>query len=333
MKPAHEFDINTGKIIQQNFSDCELTYLNNNAKHEFQRFFALKIAITNTEKMEAFLTYQLEKNFGGSKLKYVKFLDDIVLAHQSLIKETDKMEKVKGYIEDIKAAEPITEYNTNVVNYFIKARIRIEATLEGLKTTKEKSDFIEGEILEWRNLKFKRDTRLLERVGIAYDKMDKQLFEEALEDNMPIYALDFENYLESRRAYYKDLKNGNLAPANPLNPFEYSNKEGYFFDDKMKSFEQIENELLQRVFFKTPCEWTAEKNKLVAFIYILYKLHYLKPAKGREKEKALLNKYRRFFENRYRIDISKAFQRSQFKIGKLKTYVADFHFIPGIDTI
>lgn len=330
MQPTHEFDINTGKIIQQNFSDRELTYLNDNAKHEFQRFFALKIAYTNTEKMEAFLTYQLEKNFGGSKVKYVKFLDDTVLAHQSLIKETDKMEKVKGYIEDIKAPVPITEYNTNVVSYFIKARIRIEASLEELKTTKEKSDFIEGEILEWRNLKFKRDTRLLERVGIAYDKMDKQLFEEAVEDNMPIYALDFDNYLESRRAYYKDLKNGNSAP---LNPFDYSNEKSYFFDDKMKSFEQIENELLERGFFKTPCEWTAKKNKLVAFIYILYKLRYLKPAKGREKQKALLNKYRRFFEDRYRIDISKAFQPSQFKIGKLKSYEADFHFIPDISNI
>jgi hypothetical protein len=332
MQPTHEFNINTGKIIQQNFSDCESTYLNDDARHEFQRFFALKIASTNTEKMEAFLAYQLEKNFGGSKVKYVKFLDDTILAHQSLIKETDKMEKVKGYIEDIKALIPITEYSANNVNYFIKARIRIEASLEGLKTTKEKSDFIEGEILKWRNLKFKRDTRLLERVGIAYDKMDKQLFEEALEDNMPIYALDFDNYLESRREYFKDLRNGNSAPPNPLNPFDYSNKEGYFFDDKMKSFEQIENEMLQREFFKTPCEWTAGKNKLVAFIYILYKLHYLKP-KGREKGKALLLKYRRFFEDRYKTDIRKAFQPSQFKIGTLKSYVADFHFILGIDNI
>ena len=81
MQPTHEFDINTGKIIQQNFSDCELTYLNDNAKHEFQRFFALKIAFTNIEKMEAFLAYQLEKNFRGSKEKYFKFLDDTLLAH------------------------------------------------------------------------------------------------------------------------------------------------------------------------------------------------------------------------------------------------------------
>jgi len=240
------------------------------------------------------------------------------------------MEKVKGYIEDIKAPVPITEYNAND---FIKARIRIEATLDGLKTTKEKSDFIEGEILEWRNLKFKRETRLLEKAGIALDKKDKLLFEVAVKDYMPIYALDFENYLESRRAYYKDIQNGNSAPPNPLNSFDYTNEESYFFDDKMKSFEKIENELLQRGFFKTPCEWTAEKNKLVAFIYILYKLHYLKPAKGREKEKALLNKYRRFFEKRYEKDIKKAFQPSQFQIGKLKSYAADFHFIPGIDNI
>ncbi len=119
----------------------------------------------------------------------------------------------------------------------------------------------------------------------------------------------------------------------PLISFNYSNKEGIFFDDKIQPFMQIETEMLQKGFIKNTGEWATKKNRLVALIHIFYKLHYLKQALSHDKERILLNKYRRFFAKRYTINITKAFQPSQFDVGKLKSYTPDFYFVPEINTI
>ncbi len=113
----------------------------------------------------------------------------------------------------------------------------------------------------------------------------------------------------------------------------YSTKERIFFDDKMQPFAQIESKMVQEGFIKNTGEWATQKNKLVALIHILYKLRYLKQAGSHDKERIQLNKHRRFFEERYTINITKAFQPSQFDVGKLKSYRPDFRFIPEIDKV
>jgi len=115
--------------------------------------------------------------------------------------------------------------------------------------------------------------------------------------------------------------------------FDYSNKDNYFYPDRIEAFEQLENELLQRGFINEKGIWDTEQNILVALIHILFKLRFLKPIGKGKTERALLNMYKRFFITRYSIDITKAFQPTQFNIGSLKTYKVDFHFIPEIDNI
>jgi len=118
-----------------------------------------------------------------------------------------------------------------------------------------------------------------------------------------------------------------------INIFDYSNTENYFFPDKIESLKQVEREMTEKGYLKETGEWHKEKISLVAFIYILYLLAYLRPKISGKEKKASLLAYRRFFEARYKTDISAQMKPSKFKIGTLKNYKPDFIFISGIDNL
>ena len=114
--------------------------------------------------------------------------------------------------------------------------------------------------------------------------------------------------------------------------FDYSNKENYFFPDKIEILKQIEKELIVRKYLDLAKGWIVEKTKLVAFIYFLKQMGYLRPKLKGKDEKASLLVYRRFFEKRYHINITRAMKPTEFKLSGLKNYKADFLFIiPEID--
>lgn len=125
----------------------------------------------------------------------------------------------------------------------------------------------------------------------------------------------------------------NASTEEPNNTFDYSNKENYFFPEQVNGFKLIENEMIKKEYINDKAEWNTEKNKLVALIYILIQLKYLRPKiVGKEKNTSILA-YRRFFEARYKTTIADQMKPSKFEIGKLKNYKPDFLFIPSIDNI
>ncbi len=148
----------------------------------------------------------------------------------------------------------------------------------------------------------------------------------------PNHLKDIQNEQRAVNISLEPVKEILQTPAIP-SQFDYSNKANYFFPDKIEGFKNIEIELLQRRFVNDKGVWIKEDNKLVALIHILYNLHYLKASLSGKRDRSLLNNYKRFFQSRYSIDISKSFQPSQFKISSLSIFKADFHFIPEIDKI
>lgn len=108
---------------------------------------------------------------------------------------------------------------------------------------------------------------------------------------------------------------------------DYLNKETYFFSDKINAFRLIELALLTDDFLNDKGKWIAGKDKLCAFIYFLLQKKYIKSTLPAFKERPLLLRYRRYFQIRYNIDISKAFQNNRFKVSSLPNYWPDFQFI------
>ncbi len=114
---------------------------------------------------------------------------------------------------------------------------------------------------------------------------------------------------------------------------EYTNKENYFFADKLAVFEKIEAELLLKEYIDVNGKWNKEKRYLVALIHILYNLKYLRPHVKNKDAKNTKLEYRRLFEKRYKTDITQEMKPSLFPPSKIKEYKFDFHFIPEIDKI
>jgi len=108
--------------------------------------------------------------------------------------------------------------------------------------------------------------------------------------------------------------------------FDYSNTNGYLLPDKIAAFEEIENELMKRNFLDANGKWVEDKIKLCAFIHLLHG-KYLRSKLPKKNTWPSLLVYRRFFETRYDIIISKAFQKNQFQPGKAKDYIPDFKFV------
>jgi len=118
-----------------------------------------------------------------------------------------------------------------------------------------------------------------------------------------------------------------------VSPFDYSNNENYFFSDKIKNLKWIEIEMIEKKYLTATGKWNIEKNKLVALIYILKKLEYLRPKIQGKGTNASLLAYRRFFEARYKSNVTEQMKPSKFNIGTLKSYKPDFLFIPEIDKL
>jgi hypothetical protein len=138
-------------------------------------------------------------------------------------------------------------------------------------------------------------------------------------------------YFEKMELYLSKPKKD--APAPTVNPiFDYSNKEKYFIPDKLSTFKEIEKELITREYINSGT-WIKEKQTLVAFIHILIKLKYLKPKLINKKENTTLISYRRFFEERYNIDIAAQMQPSKFTIAVEKKQMPHFIFIPDIENL
>lgn len=116
--------------------------------------------------------------------------------------------------------------------------------------------------------------------------------------------------------------------------FDDSNLDHYFFKDKIEEFKKIEQNMVEHDFLDND-GWNKKKSKrfLVALIYILKKLNFLKPKLPLKTEKTSLLEYRRFFEKRYNIDISQEMQPSKSKVANLRLYKIDYSFIPGIDNM
>jgi len=122
---------------------------------------------------------------------------------------------------------------------------------------------------------------------------------------------------------------------NFVNTFDYSNIENYFFSDKIKieNLKLIELQMIEKKYFTLTGEWNIEKNKLVALIHILKQLNYLRPKIQGKGTKASLLAYRRFFEARYKTNVTEQMKPSKFNIGKLISYKPDFLFIPEIEKL
>ena len=122
-------------------------------------------------------------------------------------------------------------------------------------------------------------------------------------------------------------------PVKVLATFDYSNKDNYFFTDKNDAFKEIENELIQKDYLDAQGKWNKEKRYLVAFIHIMYNLKYLRPKINNKSEKNTRLEYRRFFEKRYKTDITQEMKPKRFPPNKLKEYKFDFHFISEIEKL
>ena len=124
---------------------------------------------------------------------------------------------------------------------------------------------------------------------------------------------------------------------NPLDPvkskpvltesfFESEGLDEIFYTHAIPKFLEIEQELILNEWFSNN-KWNDDKNILVSFILILQNRGYLKPIKGKSKNVFRLV-YRRFFENRYSIDIKKQMQPAQIKLFSLpKIHEPKFDFI------
>jgi len=115
--------------------------------------------------------------------------------------------------------------------------------------------------------------------------------------------------------------------------FDYSDDNNYFFSDKIEAFKTIETEFVSKQYVNEKGEWQKEKMALVAFIYIIVQLGYVRSKITGKGQKASLFAYRRFFEVRYKTDIRAQMKPSKFKVGTLKSYKPDFNFIPDIDNL
>lgn len=115
--------------------------------------------------------------------------------------------------------------------------------------------------------------------------------------------------------------------------FDYTNKENYFFADKIDVFKQIEQELVLKEYIDTKGKWNKEKRHLVALIHTMYNLKYMRPKINGKSEKNTKLDYRRFFEKRYNTELSQEMKPSKFPPNKVKDYIYEFHFIPEIEKL
>lgn len=154
------------------------------------------------------------------------------------------------------------------------------------------------------------------------------------------YRKILKEWFEDEKRFFKEITPIlNKAPQHNEQTLsrEYRDLNIYFNSDRIKEFEEIEKEMVQKDFFifegKEQRKWNKEKILLVSFIEILSRLEILrKRVNGKTGDNAR-REHRRFFEKRYRTDIKELFKQSKIKASNFQKHKIDFSFIPEIDKI
>jgi hypothetical protein len=183
------------------------------------------------------------------------------------------------------------------------------------------------EVLKRRNITPKYAADLIDRLKSC---QKKSIVENIV---LPIIGYLRNNETELTISKADEVKQPNINEDIEKTLFDYSNTKNYFFSDKIETFKAIETEFVSKQYVNEKGKWQKEKMTLVAFIYIIVQLGYVRPKITGKEKRASLNAYRRFFEDRYKTNIKAQMKPSKFKIGTLKTYKPDFSFITGIDNL
>ncbi len=138
----------------------------------------------------------------------------------------------------------------------------------------------------------------------------------------------FQHMISKYKEYLaiKGLSN-NIAHVSQL-AFDNSTIANYFNDYKLTDFHKSELELVNQGYLDLLGKWIKGKKELVAFIYILVGKDYFKKKINTTFTKNSIIEIRKFIESRYKIDIYKQAQASQFDVTTdLKRYQKQFSFI------
>jgi len=254
-------------------------------------------------------------------------------------------------------------YNKNEThNYILKKdfkELETEIFKSGkyLKTLKEVSGFFKSK-LEWlpNEVNIKVYLELYEYTNFGNSYMH-ELDLQKLRYGTGFTEIDFlKNEIKSAKATIRNLENGTslkkydlidlfniriyrfnkkigeITNQKPIrldsivNAFDYSDISSNIFNEKRDTLKSIEDRLIEDGYFNSELEYKTEKGKktkLVALIHILFKLKIIK------SNVAIIN-HRKFFEERYKVEIYKQMQPNQFDTTKIKNYKADFIFISNL---
>lgn len=118
--------------------------------------------------------------------------------------------------------------------------------------------------------------------------------------------------IDSLSKLYTPEPNQQSKTETNIVPFDYDTTEikEIFPTDYITAFKEIETRLISENYFNTEGKWIKKKNPLlIAFIKILNEYQYFKiKIKGCKNDKQRMIKFRKFFENRYKVKISHEFQ-------------------------
>ena len=122
--------------------------------------------------------------------------------------------------------------------------------------------------------------------------------------------------------YATAIENVGLNPEEVYNLIQSRNRlNEIIYPDNIETFRGIEKQLLNEGFFNKKGTWVADKQDLIGFILQCELKGYLKIRLNSNNRLIV----RRFFENRYLVDINKIFQPNQ--IDKLSHLSAQFNWI------